>query len=338
MPLLSQEVIVSTLNESVREGCGGERAEQHTVTGLTVVPAYRVVAHFVKQARKTPEAQAPSAGSGQALDSLEQKVRQYLRSSLSALHGSYAEIGERWAVTQLGDPDLDTLSEALQVADRAAPRNAVEEALWESSQLLPRPDLSARFLLLPGDGESRLLTQVMHGVMGISLGSQATLLFFWPSGEWLSWLAYTATHEYTHLVRNHLFPRGLAGGRPVYLKTQEPETLLDAMVAEGIADVFARQIYPQLEPRWLKVLSEEEAARIWPRVRRRLRVSDPNEVRRFISGDGDRIPQWTGYCLGYRIVRSYLQRHPTTRPASLVGMQAWTIFGESDYGERELGE
>ena len=299
-----------------------------SATGVTVVPAYRVVAHFVKQVRRLPESES--------LDSLEQKVRKYVRSSLSPLHGSYAEIGERWAVAQLGDPDLDILAEALQEADKAAPRRVVEEALLRSAQFLPRPDLAARYLLLPGDGESRLLTQVMQGAMGISLGSQATLLFLWPSGEWLLWLAYTAVHEYTHLVRNHLFPRGLAGGRPVYLKTQEPEMLLDAMVAEGIADAFARQIYPQMEPRWLRALDEREEALIWPKVRRRLRVSDPSEVRRFISGDGDRIPQWTGYTLGYRVVQSYLERHPTARPPSLVGMQAWTIFRESDYGDGKI--
>lgn len=301
-----------------------------SVTGLTVVPAYRVVAHFVKQVRKLPQADP--------LDSLEQKVRQYVRSSLSALHGSYADIGERWAVTQLGDPDLDVLGEALQLADKTGPKQAVEDALRKSTRLLPRPDLSARFLLLPGDGESRLMTQVMQGVMGISLGSQATLLFFWPSGDWISWLSYTASHEYAHVVRNHLFPRGLSSGRPVYLKTQEPETLLDAMVAEGISDSFARQVYPDMEPRWLRALDDKDVAHVWPKVVRRLRVSDPNEVRRFVSGDGDRIPQWTGYSLGYRIVSSYLSTHPSARPAALVGMQAWTIFKESEYGAAMLRE
>ncbi len=296
-----------------------------SITGLTVVPAYRVVSHFVKQVRKLPE--------DQALDTLEQRVRQYVRSALSLLHGSYAEIGERWAVSQLGDPDLDTLAGALQDTEKADPKVAIEEALWSASQLLPRPDLSARFLLLPGDGESQLITQVMQGAMGVSLGSQATLLFFWPTGDWLSWLAYTAIHEYTHLVRNHLFPRGVAGGRPVYLKTQEPETLLDAMVAEGISDVLAQQVYPDMEPRWIQTLDDKDVERIWPRVQRRLRMGDSNEVRRFISGDGDRIPQWTGYCLGYRIVRSYLENHPSARPATLVGMQASAIFNESCFAK-----
>ena len=66
-----------------------------SVTGLTAVPAYRAVAHFVKQVRKLPESRS--------LATLEQKVRRYVCNALSPLHGSYAEIGERWAVTQIGD-------------------------------------------------------------------------------------------------------------------------------------------------------------------------------------------------------------------------------------------
>ncbi len=109
-----------------------------------MVPAYRVVAHFVKQARKLPE--------DEGLHSLETQLRRYVRSSLSPLYGSYAEIGERWAVTQLGDPNLDSLATALKAAELSSPRGVVEEALRRSTGLLPRPDLSARFLLLPGDG------------------------------------------------------------------------------------------------------------------------------------------------------------------------------------------
>ena len=298
--------------------------------GLTVVPAYRVIAHFARQVRALPTLER--------LDSLEEKVRQYVRNSLSPLHGSYAEIGERWAVTQLGDPDVDRLSAALYTAEQAAPRKAVEDALRRSSELLPRPDLSARVLLLPGDGQSRLLTQVMDGVMGISLSSQATLLFFWPAGRWIEQIRYTVAHEYVHLVRNHLFPRSLTAGRPVYLKTQEPDTLLDAMVSEGISDVFAKQVYPNMEPIWTRALEGGAEARIWPLVRRRLAVSDPNEIRRFISGDGDRVPQWTGYSIGYRIVRGYLDSHPTARPAGLVSMQASAIYAGSGYEGQMRGE
>ena len=67
-----------------------------------------------------------------------------------------------------------------------------------------------------------------------------------------------------------------------------------------------------------------------------MRADDPNEIRRFISGDGDRVPQWAGYVLGYRIVQAYLQHHPNTRPANLVGMSGGSIFRESGYGDEVL--
>ena len=293
------------------------------VSGLTVVPAYRVVAHFVKLAKDLPEEEG--------LEFLQGHVRQYVRNSLSVLHGGYADIGERWALSHLGDPSIPVLGRALRESDQAEPRKVVEDALHRCAALLPRPDLSARFLLLPGDGESKQLVETMGGVTGVSLASQVTLLFFWPTTNWLSWLAYTTVHEYDHLVRNHLLPRGVSGGRSIYLKTQEPDTLLDAMIAEGIADSLARQVFPHMRPPWLDALAIGQESHIWPRVRRRLAVSDPTEIRRYLYGDGDRVPLWTGYCLGYQIVESYLKHHLEARPSSLTGLSASLIFAGSGY-------
>ena len=120
-----------------------------------------------------------------------------------------------------------------------------------------------------------MLVRQMNGVLGFSLGAQAMMVFLWPVRGWQRWLAYTVTHEYVHLVRNLLFPRVLAGGRFLYMKTQEPETLLDAMVTEGVADRFARQIHKDMIPPWTDALDPELERRLWPRVHRRFAVSDP---------------------------------------------------------------
>ena len=69
-------------------------------------------------------------------------------------------------------------------------------------------------------------------------------------------------------------------------------------------------------------------------MRRRLAVSDTSEIRRLLFGDNDRIPPWTGYTLGYKLVRGYLDRHPV-KPSSLVSMTARAIFEGSGY---QLGE
>ena len=293
---------------------------------LRVVPAYRVVAKFVKEVRSLPL--------DPALDALDQKVRSYVNGLLTIVPPSFAELGQRSAVTQLGDPDLESLGRALEELEANSAKAIVEQALKGCSEVLPRPDLNARILVLPGDGESRVLVSQMHGVLGLSLGDQAMMVFVWPTGDWQQWLAYTVTHEYTHLVRNHFFPRGVGGGKLIYTKTQEPETLLDAMVAEGVADCFARQLYPQFQPPWTRALPEGVAGRTWRKVQRRLLVSDTTEIRRVLFGDNDRILQWTGYTVGYQIAQGYLERHPQARPANLVGLTAQAIFEDSGYAER----
>ena len=291
--------------------------------GLTVTPAYRVVAKFAREARGLPLEER--------VDYLERNLRAYVHHQLSSLQAILPELGERSAVAQLGDPEVETLARSLETLEDGAPKDLVEEALALSTAALPRPDLNARILLLPGDGESRVLVQQMKGVLGISFGSQVMVIFLWPADGWREWLGYTVAHEYTHLVRNHLFPRAPVGGRLVYVKTQEPETLLDAMIAEGVGDAFANNQYPHLRPAWTQALSPSVEAGVWPKVHRRLGVSDPTEIRRILFGDNDQIPQWTGYTIGYQIVKGYLQNHQSSTPASLVSVPGRAIFEASGY-------
>jgi uncharacterized protein YjaZ len=291
--------------------------------GFTVVPAYRLVGYFAEEALAQTETDA--------LTYFHDRLRLYIRRLLAGMHGSFAEIGERWTMTQTGDPDLKVVSRAVRTADAHSPRSTVETALVRCQQALPRPDLSARVVLLLGDGQSRALTQAMQNVTGVSLGAQAMLLFFWPAHHWSQTLAYTTAHEYTHLVRNHLFPRGLVNGHMVYVKSQEPDTLLDAMLSEGLADAFAQEFYPEHRPHWIDALKPEVETAVWRNVERRLGITDPQDIRRYLFGDADRVPIWTGYAIGHAIVRSYLKNHPGARPASLVGMQFQTIYQESGY-------
>ena len=123
----------------------------------------------------------------------------------------------------------------------------------------------------------------------------------------------------------------MAAGKLVYQKTQEAETLLDAMLAEGIADAFALELYPDREPPWTHALTPQAQESMWPKVRRKLAASDISEIRRLLLGDGDRIPIWTGYTMGYKIVRGYLDMHPAVKPVSLVGLTGWVIFDGSRY-------
>ena len=290
---------------------------------IAVIPAYKVMANSAKQVLGLPFEEA--------VDKLEQDLRSYIRDLLSNLHPSFIDLGERSAVAQLGDPDPKELLEAVSDLESGAPRDIVDDALALCATHLPCSDLDARVVLLPGDGNSTVLVNQMHGALGFSLGAQVTLIFLWPAEDWQTWLRQTVTHEYAHLVRNLLFPRGLSGGKLIYLKTQEPETLLDALIVEGLADTFATQLLPDVVPLWEKAPFDSEEATVWHRVHRRLGVSDPMEIRRVLFGDNDRIPQWAGYSFGYRIVGGFLKANPGTDLSGLMELPAKVIYEGSGF-------
>jgi uncharacterized protein YjaZ len=285
---------------------------------VSVIPSYRVMLHLARRASGLDYAEA--------LDSMENGMRDYVRTQLAQMHSSLVELGVRSVIGQLGDPEPEQLMKVLTELDDSRPQEVTRQALEVASRTLPRPDLSARMFIFPGDGESTVLVNQLGGVLGFSLGASATLLFVWPRGDWRTNLSYNVVHEYAHLVRNLLFPRGIAGGRLVYMKTQQPETLLDAMVAEGISDCFAQECLDGARPRWMDTQDEVEPRRMWPRLHRRFSISDPTEIRRFLFGDGDRVPSWTGYTLGYMIVRRFLDNNPGTTMMRLVSMPASDVY------------
>lgn len=296
---------------------------------MTVVPAYRLEGYFAEQA--LDQVQQPP------LELFKQRLRLYIHRLLAGEQPTFIDIGEHWTMTQTGDPELNSFIRAVNATNAASPRGIVEDTLYKCSQALPRPDLIARVVILMGDGESRGLTQAMQHVNGVSLGSGVTLLFVWPAHNWTETLAYITAHEYVHLVRNWLFPRGLTGGRMIYVKNNEPDTLLDAMLTEGLADVFAGGIVPEHRPHWIGALAPDVERAIWPNVESRLNDTDPLEIRRYLFGDDDRVPVWAGYSIGYSIVRSYLETHPEARVASIIGLPVRTLFEESGYVPGEHG-
>ena len=103
-----------------------------------------------------------------------------------------------------------------------------------------------------------------------------------------------------------------------------PLTLLELMVCEGLADHFMIEVTNCEQPRWSKVLSEEEIEKYINKAKPILFIKQKTWTREFDEwlifgrkGD-DPIPGWTGYSIGWRIVENYLKAHPEARASSLV--------------------
>lgn len=135
------------------------------------------------------------------------------------------------------------------------------------------------------------------------------------------WLPFTLAHELDHADRI-LHGPGIG------------HTLLDWLVAEGMADAFAGQAFPTIPPTLGDhALSTGQTRALWSKARPLLgERQGPNDFHAWFYGSvSGSIPSWTGYTLGYDIVTSYLAVHPGTSPVDLIVMPAARIYAESGF-------
>jgi hypothetical protein len=102
-----------------------------------------------------------------------------------------------------------------------------------------------------------------------------------------------AAHEIHHVVRWHVPGYGV--------------TLLEVMVSEGLADRFAIELLGSPVPPWSQAFPESETAHYLDLARPEL-DSASFDRGAWLFGTSPRLPRWTGYTLGYRLVEAYQAR------------------------------
>ena len=98
---------------------------------VSVIPSYRVMLHLARR--------AGSLGYAEALDSMENGMRDYVRTQLAQIHSSLVELGVRSVIGQLGDPELDQLRKTLVELDDSRPQEVARQALEMRPGPFPGP-------------------------------------------------------------------------------------------------------------------------------------------------------------------------------------------------------
>jgi uncharacterized protein YjaZ len=118
------------------------------------------------------------------------------------------------------------------------------------------------------------------------------------------WVEPAIAHELHHAAR---ILDGPGYGRSV----------VEAIVTEGLADVFALDTYGRRAP-WTRALGVRSVCRWWARARERSRSRGDYDHSAWFFGTGRALPRWAGYTIGYVLVRRYLSSHPSRTAADLV--------------------
>lgn len=134
----------------------------------------------------------------------------------------------------------------------------------------------------------------------------------WPDLEAVlrSEVMVTLAHEIHHAMRRRAIGYG--------------STLLQAAVSEGLADHFSIEISGSPPPPWATGLTPDELDRWIPEAV--ARATGPYDHSAWFYGTGLEIPRWTGYAVGYELVRRYLAENPGARASGLVGEPATSFI------------
>ena len=103
---------------------------------------------------------------------------------------------------------------------------------------------------------------------------------------------YTLCHEMHHAKRYE---------GPGYGKT-----LLDSVVFEGLATCFEAEVSDDKAFLVNHLSERDDVAELTQRVQEHLDDTDFNYYEWFINDPSGNLPRWTGYLVGYRLVKSYL--------------------------------
>ncbi len=112
-------------------------------------------------------------------------------------------------------------------------------------------------------------------------------------------------------------------------------TLEEALVSEGLADHFVIESLGGAPEPWCVALDDRQVRAVLAQAEPVLH--DPSvDLQRWFRGDGGRVPEWSGYSLGWRLVGSYLAQEAgalpsrlARTPAAAVMARGWPYLRES---------
>lgn len=99
------------------------------------------------------------------------------------------------------------------------------------------------------------------------------------------------------------------------------ETLLEALITEGLADHFNLSITHEKPRPWSKALDKKQIDTLLQKAKKEFNSKEYSHTKWFFDKTGE-IPYWTGYSLGYYLVERYLKSHPNETAASLYNTKA----------------
>ena len=122
----------------------------------------------------------------------------------------------------------------------------------------------------------------------------------------------TVAHEFHHAIRNRSF-------------SWKEDTLLGAMVTEGLADHFDIEVNGGGPKPWSVAFADREIEMVRKIAEQEFDSREYNHNEWFFGSEDKNIPKWAGYAIGFKLVGDYLQK-TGKKPSILASEPAETFL------------
>lgn len=159
-------------------------------------------------------------------------------------------------------------------------------------------------------------TAGLQGVTGFTPYSNTIHLFISPNKFSIRSLMETIAHEFNHAIffHNHPFE----------------QTLIDTIIFEGLAGNFEEEIINRGHSAPSIALTIKESKRVLHSLEPLLNSKDYNLYRDVFFGN-KKYKKWTGYSIGYWIVKSFRKKYPTLSWKKIMEMSNKKILDKSTF-------
>jgi uncharacterized protein YjaZ len=157
---------------------------------------------------------------------------------------------------------------------------------------------------------NNFIVQKMGGSMGFVAWKNTMLLFINPLKNWKHYVLGTILHEYNHSV---------------VFQYHEWNSLLNKIVFEGWAEVFLEELYPTAPYKVGQTLDYKASRKYFLKIKTRL-GSHSNELFDEVFFRNEKYPLWTGYSIGYWLVKKFRRKNPKMNWSQLVKVDPKNIL------------
>ncbi len=158
--------------------------------------------------------------------------------------------------------------------------------------------------------------EVFNGSIGFAPANQVVHLFVDVGKFTDKAIKDSVVHEYNHLS---------------YFEHHKlTYTILEGMILEGLAENYREELLEDSSKPWSIALTKNEAKKKLEELQPLLNTSDYYLYQKIFFGNND-YKRWTGYSIGYHVVKNFRKINPRTPWNKIISMTPEEILRESNF-------